>query len=96
MALALLSAIPYGGGSQGLIFLSAFTLIAGLGWALLPVLRASRKAAQVLAIAWGIFGLLLLGFGAPSARGWLFTPWLMATGLLVAAVMFKPAQLRWK
>lgn len=67
--LAVLSAIPYGGGNRDLIaFTATFTLFM-FAWALLPLVRYSRIAAIFVGLAWAGVGLSM--FPYPGFAGWL-------------------------
>jgi hypothetical protein len=87
--LALLSGLPYGGGEKGLFFLAALVLFGGLGWTLLPALRASRILAIVVAIAWVACALWMLVAGG----GMWFVPWALATVGVVMGFVRRPG--RW-
>lgn len=80
---ALLTAIPYGGGSKELIFFAWLTMMFMLGWIPLPIFRASRIVAVILTILWCALGLYL-------ARWWSFVPWLLATTALVLCLLRTP------
>lgn len=82
-AIWLFSGIPYGGGSRDLAYLAAFVFFLGVGWAFLPLFRASKVIASALVVSWLALGVKAHLFGAPSVKGWMFMPWLTASGALV-------------
>lgn len=78
IAFAMLSGFFGGGGGEGVFFACTLTLIL-LGWSLLPAIRATRVLAVLMSLAWIYLGVSLALFGAPSVKGWLLAPWLLAT-----------------
>lgn len=80
---ALLSAIPYGGGSREFNFFAVLMTIFMLGWVSLPIFRASRIVAAILTALWCALGVYLSRW--PS-----FEPWLLATIALVVCLLRSP------
>ncbi|WP_162042485.1 hypothetical protein [Undibacterium sp. YM2] len=81
MAFVMLSGFFGGGGSgssSGIFFACTLTLVL-LGWSLLPAIRVSRILAALMIVAWICLGVACIFFGAPSVKGWLLAPWLLAT-----------------
>ncbi|MCH8622285.1 hypothetical protein [Undibacterium sp. TS12] len=78
MAFVMLSGFFGGGGGGGIFFACSLTLIL-LGWSLLPAIRVARVLAILMGLAWICLGVSFAFFGAPSVKGWLLAPWLLAT-----------------
>ncbi|MDN3577918.1 hypothetical protein QWZ03_14190 [Chitinimonas viridis] len=74
-----------GGGGAQLIQIASVVILFAIAWSLLPLARASRILAGILAVAW-----LFLGVGfALSAYNHLATPWLIASSILIIYLVIR-------
>lgn len=90
--LILLGALGSTSEARALIMFAWFVGFASISWTLLPAFRFGKATAIAAGIAWLGCGVGAANFGVSSVRGYPLSSWMVASIVLVAFIVLRPAE----